>query len=124
MPVKRKRCVIVEDKTLEANSMRQWLESQGHQVVQTFNNGKAFRDWYAEHEIDLLILDIIMPVQDGFSTFFDLLNEGRLPATIFVSVENSAAIVKALKDAGAADFISKPLSRDVFLEHVKKAIDK
>lgn len=122
MSIKRKRCVIVEDKTLEANSMRQWIESQGHQVVQTFSNGREFRDWHKENQIDLLILDIIMPVQDGFSTFFDLVEEGRLPTTVIVSVENSAPLVKALKEAGAADFISKPLSRDVFLDHVRKAI--
>jgi PleD family two-component response regulator len=120
------RVVICDDKAIDAQQIRQILESRSYRVEAVFDNGRQLLNWYAEHgdKVDLIILDIIMPVLDGYATFWKLKEMKPLPRIVFVSVENTATLIKSVLSMGAVDFITKPVKRDIILERISKAIRK
>ena len=120
------RIVICEDKSSEAMKLKQILESRRYKVVEVFHNGRDLVNWYKDNTgaVDCILLDIIMPTLDGYAAFWELKEVSPFPRIVFLSIENTAAIVKNLIEMGASDFITKPLNRDKILDRVKKALIK
>jgi two-component system, chemotaxis family, chemotaxis protein CheY len=120
------RVVICDDKAIDAQQMRQILESRSYRVEAVFDNGRQLLNWYPENKdkVDLILLDIIMPVLDGYAAFWKLKEMNPVPRICFVSVENTATLIKSVLSMGAVDFITKPIKRDILLERVNKAIRK
>jgi len=118
--------VICDDRRLEAQQIRGFLESKKYKVIQVFQNGRELVNWYKNNRdaADLIILDIIMPVLDGYAAFWEIKEIGPPPKILFVSVENTATLIKDVIAQGAVDYIPKPLKRDVILDRVAKAVRK
>jgi DNA-binding NarL/FixJ family response regulator len=120
------RIVICDDRRLEVQQIKQFLESKRFQIVQTFENGRQLVEWWKTHkgEVDLIVLDIIMPVLDGYAALWEMKEAGPIPRLVFVSVENTATLIKDVMMQGALDYLPKPLKRDVVIERVAKAVRK
>lgn len=118
--------VIGDDKTSEADMLKRLLEARGYRVLGVFNDGKGLVDWCRENapEPDLIILDIIMPVLDGFAAFWDLKRLPNLPRVFFLSVENSSQVIKYLIGNGAIDYVTRPYNRTQLLDRIKSAVRK
>lgn len=81
--------------------------------VQVAENGREASALLEREAIDLVLLDLVMPVQDGASTLRELRSDSRwefLPAIVLTSHRDSAIRQEAIV-AGADDFISYPLNR-------------
>ena len=90
--------------------------------VITFNRGQALVEYFeAGHKADLVLLDIIMPMPDGY-TLCNWLKGGPMtrdiPIVFLTSLENNADEAYALS-LGAEDFIHKPLSPPVLMARVR-----
>ncbi|HBS05317.1 MAG TPA: hypothetical protein DEA96_10145 [Leptospiraceae bacterium] len=120
------RILICDDKNFEALEFRQILESRKFKVLQVCRNGKELLDWVRNNpkSADVVIMDIIMPVVDGYAAFHELKKLAPEIKVIFVSVENSAPLIKTVLAMGALDFITRPVKRDVLAERVIKALEK
>ena len=120
------RIVICDDKKSEIIKLKQILESRRYKVVETFGNGRELVTWYKRRpdSADCILLDIIMPVLDGYAAFWELKELDPLPRVIFISVENTIGVVKNVIELGASDFITKPLQRDKILERVRKTLER
>ncbi len=120
------RVVICDDKAIDAQQIRQILESRAYKVEAVFDNGRQLLNWYSVNsdKADLIILDIIMPVLDGYAAFWKLKEMHPFPRIMFVSVENTATLIKSVLSLGAVDFITKPVKREILLERVAKAVRK
>lgn len=118
------RIAICDDRRTDVVNLRQILESRQFKVVEVFENGRALVEWYKKNagEVDAIILDIIMPVLDGYAAFFELIKITPRPRIVFVSVENTAALIKKLIERGAYDFITKPIKRDVIIDRVSRVV--
>jgi len=124
--VKRNRIVICEDKNADARNLQQIFESQDYRVIKMFSNGKELIEWYNDNsaEVDCIILDIVLPVLDGYATFWELKAIVPFPRIVIISIENSAAIIRKLIENGACDFVTKPIKREVILERVRKVMSR
>lgn len=120
------KVVICDDKRLEAQSLRQMLEGGGIKVAHICSNGKELMEWLKENPrtVDGIILDIVMPVMDGYAAFFEVRKIEPRVKVVFVSIENSAPLIKNLLGLGAADFIARPVKRDTLIPRVKKALSR
>ncbi|RHX86624.1 response regulator [Leptospira stimsonii] len=117
--------LIAENSRFQAKQLAQILESEGYQVIGFAENGKELVKLYDEHRlVDLITLDLNLPVMDGFATFFEIKEKGVLPRIVLVSEENTPAVLKYLVDEGAMDYIPKPVKREKVLEKVNAAIKK
>ncbi|AOP34012.1 hypothetical protein A0128_09270 [Leptospira tipperaryensis] len=117
--------LIAENSRFQAKQLAQILESEGYQVIGFAENGKELVKLFDEHRlVDLITLDLNLPVMDGFATFFEIKEKGVLPRIVLVSEENTPAVLKYLIDEGAMDYIPKPVKREKVLEKINAAIKK
>ena len=75
---------------------------------------------------DIILLDIIMPVMDGFEVCLKLKRDketSRLPVIMFTARGDNEAVVKA-KNVGADDYIVKPFNLPTLVTKINKLITK
>ena len=69
---------------------------------------------------DVCFLDIVMPVMDGVSAVKEIIGANKQALIIIVSSVGTQSMLKAAIDAGAKDFIQKPIEKEQ-VEHVLDA---
>ncbi|EMY77674.1 response regulator receiver domain protein [Leptospira weilii serovar Ranarum str. ICFT] len=117
--------LIAENSRFQAKQLAQILESEGYQVIGFAENGKELVQLYDQHRlVDLITLDLNLPVMDGYATFFEIKDRGVLPRIVIVSEENTPAVLKNLIDEGAMDYVPKPVKREKVLEKINAAMKK
>lgn len=94
------------------------LELAGYRVT-TAANGQQAIAAAAANPPDFMILDLNMPVMDGFAVLESLGSRGALPRTLVLSARNAAADVRRAKSLGATDYLTKPFSNKVLLARVQ-----
>lgn len=96
------------------------LEREGFEVF-TAPNGRKALDLARAHTPDLILLDVMMPEMDGMETCRELRDDARLKNTIiaFLTARNEDYSQIAGFDAGADDYISKPIKPRVLVSRVK-----
>lgn len=116
------RIALLEDDLDQAKLMSAWLEDADYNVVH-FESGRAFVRSVRRDSFDLLILDWLIPDLTGIDVLREI-REGALNFTpvLFVTVrDNEASIVEGL-EAGADDYMTKPLRRMEFIARVKAVL--
>ena len=96
------------------------LEREGFEVY-TAPNGRKALELARTHSPDLILLDVMMPEMDGMETCRELRDDARLKNTIiaFLTARNEDYSQIAGFDAGADDYISKPIKPRVLVSRVK-----
>jgi DNA-binding LytR/AlgR family response regulator len=112
------RCAIVDDSTLQRLSIVKLIDNHPSLSLSAeYNNAIEAKMGLANTDIDLIFLDIEMPILSGFDLLDDLTNK---PQIIFVTGKTKYAF-KAF-DYDAVDYLRKPISKERFLNAVHKAI--
>ena len=89
------------------------------QVVQTFQEGRSALRWLTSHPVDLLILDVYMPVLTGLELLHQLRAQAVEADAIMVTAANDAKTVDALLKLGVVDYLVKPFT----YERLQRALD-
>jgi two-component system chemotaxis response regulator CheY len=116
------RVLVVDDSNFIAKQLGQILASEGFEVAATAADGKQGVEKYkALHEqakVDLVTMDITMPVMDGVTALEKILEFDKSAKVIMVSALGKEDVVKKCLLMGAKTFIIKPLDRNKVLERV------
>lgn len=111
------KCIVVDDSALQRITVSKLINQNQHlELIGEFSNATDAKKCILTKNIDLVFLDIEMPVMNGFD-FLDGLKVK--PQIIFITVKTEYAI-KAF-DYNATDYLHKPLTRERFNVSVKKA---
>ncbi len=108
-----KKILMVEDNEINRLVARKFLESWGIEVTEA-ENGKVALDFMQDHEFDLVLMDLQMPVMDGYQTtkMIKSMDGGRLKKLPIIAL--TASILIDVKDkvaeAGLDDFLIKPFN--------------
>ena len=120
-----KSILIVDDDSRNIFVLASALEDFGAEVYEA-ENGKVALEKLKLHNVDLVLVDIRMPVMDGYDTIKAIRSDEELKDLPII-----ALTAKSLKDdkakcieAGADDYISKPIDYDIFVTLVKAWISK
>lgn len=116
------RVVIVDDEPLAREGLRQAVTALSMRnliVTAVCENGVEALEVIRRDRPDILLLDIAMPVLDGFAMLERLEPEATPPAVIFVTAYDEHA-VRAF-EAEATDFLVKPVSRERLLQSIDRA---
>jgi two-component system chemotaxis response regulator CheY len=118
-----KSILIVDDSASVRQQLRRALEAEGFTVSEA-ENGQRGLDLCREGPIDLLIVDVNMPVMDGLEMIGKLrdLSEYRKTPIFVLTTESGMATVKQGKAAGATAWIVKPVKPDVLLKGVRHVL--
>ncbi|WP_264558227.1 LytR/AlgR family response regulator transcription factor [Flavobacterium sp. N2270] len=112
-------CIVVDDSAIQRMTITKLVnESTNLNLVGDFANALEAKNAINNNVVDLIFLDIEMPLINGF----DLLDGLRVkPQIVFITSKADYA-VKAF-DYEATDFLQKPISKERFLKAVKKALE-
>jgi DNA-binding LytR/AlgR family response regulator len=112
-------CIVVDDSAIQRMTITKLVnEAPNLHLINDFANALEAKNSINHNTIDLIFLDIEMPLINGFDLLDGLKNK---PQIIFITSKADYA-VKAF-DYEATDFLQKPITKDRFLKAVKKAID-
>ena len=112
--------LLVDDDPIVCSLMRAALESEGYAVVEARDGAEGCR-LYEVHRPRLVIADVVMPRMDGFEMCRELRRRpepAHLPILMVTGLDDIASIAKAY-DAGATDFIAKPINWPVLTHRVR-----
>jgi adenylate cyclase len=115
------KLLIVDDEPFNLDYLEQELEELNYELI-TASNGREALDKIQSHSPDLVLLDLQMPVLDGFAVLAQLKADNELrniPVIIVSAANDSRSIVKGIKQ-GAEDYLTKPVDADLLVQKVKE----
>ena len=117
--------MVVDDEKLIRLQLRQAIQREGYKVVEA-HDGQQCLSIYKELQPDLILLDAMMPIMDGFSCCQELqkVSQGsRTPVMIITGLEDQESVDRAF-EAGATDFITKPVRWAVLRQRIRRLINQ
>ncbi len=115
--------MIVDDEPNVRLMFRTTLESAGYEVVEA-EEGDAALDHLHRRPVDLILLDLRMPLTDGMETLRRLRDAGNITPVVIVTAHGSIPDAVAAVKLGAIDFVTKPLNPEALRRVVADVIDR
>jgi FixJ family two-component response regulator len=112
---------IVDDDAAMRDSLAQLLEAAGLQV-EPHASGPDFLAAYGEHRPGCLLLDMAMPGMTGLEVQAALRSRGLAIPVIFLTGHGDIPMAVRALQAGAVDFLEKPIRGTALLERVRRAL--
>jgi len=109
--------LLVDDEDAVRRLLAFPLEKDGYEVVQA-SDGEEALERFAEHEIDLVVLDIMLPRLDGLEVCKRLRSTSQVPIIMLTARDDELDKVIGL-ELGADDYITKPFSIREFRSRVR-----
>jgi DNA-binding response OmpR family regulator len=113
------RILVVEDDRKVAGFVRQGLCEEGHAVEIAAGGAEALEFVLTEPAYDLIILDVMLPGQDGFGVLKTLRAHKVAAPVLILTARDSIADRVAGLDLGADDYLTKPFAFEEFLARVR-----
>lgn len=121
---KRETILIVDDMEINRAILAEFL-SDDYELMEASHGREAMEILSARKaDIDLLLLDIVMPCMDGFEVLREMNERGfidRIPV-IIISSENTPDFMKRVYELGGTDYICRPFDSAVVHQRVKNTL--
>ena len=114
---------LVDDDAAALDSLRWLLETAGLDV-ETYNSAVEYLDAHDPQKPGCLVLDVCMPVMDGLDLQEKLVSIGERIPIIFVTGHGDVPSSVQAMQAGAIDFVEKPIDGPSLLKLIEKALEK
>lgn len=105
------KILLAEDDTNLGNLLKEYLEAKGYRVVLAKNGKEAFEDFKKE-QFDICLLDVMMPVKDGFTLAKEIRSVDKNIPVVFLTAKSMREDAIEGFHAGADDYITKPFSME------------
>ncbi|KKQ93863.1 MAG: response regulator receiver domain protein [candidate division CPR2 bacterium GW2011_GWC1_39_9] len=119
------KILVVEDERILAQILSKSFNLLGHEVILAFNGEDGLRKAQTEPDIKLILLDLMLPIKDGFQVLKELKSDPKtkdIPVVITSNIAEEAKIKEGI-EAGAADYLVKSnISIDNLTELVNKYV--
>jgi CheY-like chemotaxis protein len=112
--------LVVDDDPDIREALQDVLEYEGYSVLLAANGAEALTVLASSAPPSLILLDLMMPVMDGFKFRAKQLEDPRFASVPVVIVSAGGEIMKHAKQLGAAGYIEKPMSRGAILDVVSR----
>ena len=122
MEKKLGKVLVVDDEQDIVQIIKYNLEANGYEVQTAFNGVEAL-EVAAKFKPGLILLDIMMPLKDGIQTCIELRSKPVFDETIVIfltALADEASEIRGL-EAGADDYISKPIKPKLLMSRVHSA---
>ena len=116
------KILIVEDEEKIARFIELELIHEGYEIIKT-NNGRTGLEIAEKGEVDLIILDIMLPELNGLEVLRRLRKTSDIPVIMLTARDAVMDKVSGL-DAGADDYITKPFAIEELLARIRTALKK
>jgi DNA-binding response OmpR family regulator len=111
---KKIRILVVEDDPNLGSLLTEYLIAKGHQATLAENGQKGF-ELFFKNQYDFLVLDVMMPVKDGFTLAQEIRKVNKDVPILFLTAKSMKEDTLEGFKAGADDYMTKPFSMDELL---------
>jgi CheY-like chemotaxis protein len=121
MSEKKSKVMVVDDDESVRDSLRKLLDGEGYQVILAANGLEAVETFRREqNQIDLVLVDLNMPMKNGWVTLNDLLEASPfLPVFVLTGLSHQSELAMA---AGVCALVEKPIDVSELLQLIKKQL--
>jgi len=117
----KKNILIVEDEDILREIVKDYLLNEGYEVLEAVNGNEALTI-FEEHEVNLIILDIMLPELDGWSVCRRVRKSSNVPIIMLTARVDEDDTLLGF-ELGADDYVTKPYSPPILLARVKRLMD-
>lgn len=116
------RLLIVDDEEAIREVISTLLEALGHDCS-SVSNGRLAKEYLIQHQVDLVLSDMVMPEMDGL-TLVEWLRKAEpdIPVIMVTAMHDLSTALEAIR-RGAYDYILKPFEKDQLYLSVRRALD-
>lgn len=116
-----KKILVIDDESINIKLVQFGLQSEGIYQIASAESGEEGIDYVKENDVDLILLDLMMPGMDGFETMEKLNEFSKIPV-IFMTADTEDETIEKARNLGAADFLKKPFIPDILRETVRNHV--
>ncbi len=114
-------CVLIcDDERDIVNALKIYLSAEGHKIVEAFDGEQAIRA-VRENDIQLVLMDIMMPQTDGITAMVEIRKMSNVPVILLTAKSEDTDKVLGL-DLGADDYITKPFNPAEVIARVRSQL--
>ena len=120
------RIIVADDNSLVREMLVDGIADQkDFEILATASNGRETIELIKEHEPDVVLLDLVMPIVDGLGVMEAVRedNNGKVPYFIIVSAAGKEDIVTQALDSGASYFFMKPFDEGALIRRIRQLCD-
>ncbi len=117
------KVLIVDDEELIRNVIKEYCLLDNYEVIEASNGLEAIDKVKENNDIDIIILDVMMPKLDGFSAFKKIREIKSIP-TIILSARNEEFDKLIGFDLGIDDYVTKPFSPKELMARIKAVLKR
>jgi CheY-like chemotaxis protein len=118
------KCVlVVDDSNLNRTIIVEFLKSKGFRILEAAD-GKEALDIIREQNPDLILLDLIMPVMDGFEAMELLQKDKNEIPIIIITAYIKDNTYRRCKELGAVGFLNKPIKMHELYNIISEILEK
>jgi DNA-binding NtrC family response regulator len=123
--VEQGKLVIVDDEEMVLTSIASFLRLETSYEVSTFTRAAAALEHVAQHDVDLVISDFLMPEMDGLQ-FLRRVRDLRpqVPRVILTGYADKENAIKAINEVGLFQYLEKPWNNDELRLVIRNGVEK
>lgn len=117
--------LVVDDNDSNRALLERQLSRQGHKVTGAAHGREAL-ELLAGHTFDLVLLDVMMPIMDGFSALCEMKQTPdirHIPVIMISALDELESVVRCI-EAGAEDYLSKPFNPTLLRARISACLEK
>lgn len=112
--MKNARILVVDDEERVRKLVKDYLVMSGYTVLEASNGQEAVEIFLEDRNIDLIILDVMMPVMDGYETLKTIRQYSRVPVILLTARTDESDELKGF-GLEADEYIGKPFSPKILV---------
>ena len=112
------KILVVDDEARMRKLVRDFLVRKGYEVLEAGDGAEAIDIFFSTNDIDLVILDVMMPKLDGWEVCREIRKESKVPI-IMLTAKSDERDEQLGFDLGVDDYISKPFSPKILVARVE-----
>lgn len=112
------KILVVDDEERVRKLVKDYLSLKGYTVVEASNGQEAVEKFLGDKDIDLIILDVMMPVMDGYETLKTIRQYSRVPVIMLTARTDEEDELRGF-GLEADEYIGKPFSPKILVARVE-----
>ena len=112
------KIMVVDDESRMRKLVRDFLTREGYKVIEAGDGEEAVDLFYANRDVALIILDVMMPKMDGWQTYREIRAESKVPIIMLTAKGDEQDELRGF-ELGVDEYISKPFSPKILVARVE-----
>lgn len=111
------KILVVDDESRMRKLVNDFLTKKGYEVIEAANGEEAVEKFFTDKEIDLIILDVMMPRMNGWEVCREIRKESKIPIVMLTAKSEEHDELLGF-ELGVDEYISKPFSPKILVARV------